>query len=166
MQFVYSLDILFSFNTKLNFIQFSPLNLLFGNRSYFISKITKEEPALLIGFMDLFMYLFWTLLSIGLGVVSIVYTKNNKPELVLEKSSSYLGYITLIPVIIFSLSVIVVGLSGRDSFIAVMIIGFLGYVLNVIYERSFKVNWINMVIILGVLIAATILSYSINYIYR
>lgn len=156
---LFSLDVIFAFNIKFKWIQFSPLNLIFGNNSYFENKLKYIEVDFFLSFMDYFMFIFWSLLSLSLGALSILDNKNTKPENLMEKSNTYFGYTTLVPIITFTL-VNISGLTLDESFsiVILLIILFAAYVLYVIYERSFKIEPKNILITLGVAILAIILN--------
>ena len=156
---LFSLDVIFAFNIKFKWIQFSPLNLIFGNNSYFENKLKYIEVNFFLSFMDYFMFIFWSLLSLSLGALSILDNKNTKPENLMEKSNTYFGYTTLVPIITFTL-VNISGLTLDESFsiVILLIILFAAYVLYVIYERSFKIEPKNILITLGVAILAIILN--------
>lgn len=156
---LFSLDVIFAFNIKFKWIQFTPLNLIFGNNSYFEYKLKYIEVNFFLSFMDYFMFIFWSLLSLSLGALSILDNKNTKPENLMEKSNTYFGYTTLVPIITFTL-VNISGLTLDESFsiVILLIILFAAYVLYVIYERSFKIKPKNILITLGVAILAIILN--------
>lgn len=154
-----SIDTIFSLNIEFNWIHFTPLNLLFGNNSYFEGKLKYEQVKFFLSFMDYFMFIFWTLLSLSLGALSILYNKNTRPENLMEKSDTHFGYKTLIPIITFTL-INISGLTIEDSFsiVILLVILFVAYILYVIYERSFKINTKNMIITLGIAIFAIIIN--------
>lgn len=156
---LFSLDVIFAFNIKFKWIQFSPLNLIFGNNSYFENKLKYIEVDFFLSFMDYFMFIFWSLLSLSLGALSILDNKNTKPENLMEKSNTYFGYTTLVPIITFTLvNITELTLDESFSIVILLIILFAAYVLYVIYERSFKIEPKNILITLGVAILAIILN--------
>ena len=99
--------------------------------------------------------LCWLCINIGLGALGIFYTKHEKPENIQQNSDTWIGYKTLIPTLVFTL-LIGMNVSFKSNYtytygILVLLAGYIGYV---IYERTFKVRWIYLVLITGLALLA------------
>lgn len=97
--------------------------------------------------------------AIGMGLLFFYLNPKDKAENAYEKSTSFFSYRSIIPVLA---SVVSLSISASTDYIIVPIIMIITYLLLVIYHRSFKVPWKELVLSIAIIIISTICSGIID----
>lgn len=132
--------IMFSPIMMLSYFSFSFQYLLFRRVDYTADSIFNATSGTF--------FIIWFIVGIVAALSLVLFTKYNKPENIQQKSNSWFGYKTIIPIFLTCLIVVSRIDFKYASDITVLILWILAaYVAYVVYERTFKIKWYNLVII-------------------
>ena len=159
---MYSIDLVFETNICSWFFIHSPIaslttdfNNLLMKASYDI--ITENITYRIDGFRMISVYtsLIFLALSIVCGILFYKLNPNDKAENSQELSNSKFLYKTTIPLTILG---VVVSFGTDSAFIISVVMFITGYLLYAIYQRSFKISWKVLLMLLLAVIGASIIS--------
>ena len=146
--------IMFAPIMMLSYFSFSFQYLLFRGVDYSAQSLFNATSGSL--------FMIWVVVGILAAILLIFITKYNKPENIQQKSDSWFGYKILIPIFLTCLIVVSRINFKYASDITVIILWMLAaYIGYVVYERTFKIKWYNLAIIVNSVLIGLFINFLV-----